>query len=188
MKIDERVSFYLENEKLIRQWSKLKFDLFQEATKFYKQIADDFEDWVQETFDDPPEIYSKDGKYDSKLFLTKQHWNFSSKGKPLLGIGIEWPRKATFTNSTLGLWINLTSTISKPWRDDLVQKLKTDLVDQRIKRGKHWPIRLNPKPSRKDYWNDLESFRAELLDQINDIWLKVHPLVDEFIDLKQKEQ
>ncbi len=175
--MSERSKFYLRHRKRIQQWAALESDAANEAHRFYCSLAGPLED-VSGLRGDPSVFLHLERTEPPKLFLVKEAWaGPDDGGHPLVGIGIEWPKKTSFTNACTGIWVNrypATRSLADLLGPLIAAKAERVLdpvwPKYKIKPQGWFPVLRYEKPHREDYWDDLDGYASALIERICDLW------------------
>ena len=91
-----------------------------------------------------------------------------------------------FDNAYAGIWVNRDSKMEGS--DDLEASFKKMSEGQRqakgLTSGNWWPAYQFEKPSRSDYWNDLQSFREAIVRDLKWFWETFHESIDLALETK----
>ena len=173
---DEKVLFFLRNQKQIEEWSRIKDEVvFPLADKFFESVERKLHG-RKDTIVGKPEVHAPRDTNPQQLMLYKKNWPVSQEN-PRVSVGLEWKRKNTdFQHGYIGVWTDSSSLFGV-----LHEQLKSiDLfIGGSWKSERFWPMWRYEEPKEtNDYWNHLSRFQEQILDDIEELWRQAAPVID----------
>lgn len=182
---DERVLFYLRHQERIDEWAALAKDASELADQFLRSCERDISGVAAEFDADVRTFVSLNEPY-PKLFLCRADWfpQTDDKEVPRAGIGIEWQRSAvTFAGrgktAYVGTWVQfqmpggaaLQNSVSRAIREAGLVK------EHQLETARIWWPAYRWETAKGEYWNDLSSYRSQLVDSLRFFWRTFEPIV-----------
>lgn len=184
MKLDEPIQFYLQHKAQIDEWAALAKKTSTAADKFFRSAAPKFKSAFAGVPGEPL-VFVKLDERCPKLFLHRQSWRPADDKYPRVAIGLEWNKKSVqFDTCCVGVWVYVDrGEDGKALDRELRAVLRDDRSAEqgRWKSDLWWPIWKYVVPSHKDFWNDLDGFREELIAAALACWKRDWATVDEVL-------
>ena len=168
---DARVSFYLENRALIDEWAKLSDEVPKLCRKFMWSLRKDFNELASQKGSDIS-VYAEQSDH-PKLFLHREHWvsagDSEFEDRTDVGIGVEWEKNnvdfsLSGSRPYVGVWTNKRTDRGGQLREDLEQLTGEDSSNS------NWVRRQYIAPAEEIWWENLDSYREVLLENIAKEW------------------
>lgn len=186
---DDRILFYLRHQHRIDEWTALAKEASEVADQFLRSFEGDAAALAAELGPDVRLFASLNEPY-PKLLLCRPGWFPAGEDAevPRLGIGLEWQRSAVSfagrgKTAYVGTWVQfqmpggaaLQSAMSRAARDSGLVK------EHRLETARIWWPTYRWEPAAGEYWNDLASYRAQLLAAMRFFWTMFEPIAREII-------
>lgn len=183
MKLSPRVEFYLKHQQQIDEWANLQKIAFAEADKFFESVFDDLDE-VCASFPGQPRFEKfLDGSWPS-AHLWKASWEDAEEGKieNWLGVSVsfQWHRSRSLFD---GLFGGVNNLRDQPGSATLRAAVDAGLPEgrDRYRENKWWACHRHIEPTSPAYYEDLDSWKAEILREIETVWRHFHPVVDRVV-------
>ena len=175
------IVFYLEHQDRIDEWAGLGNDARPLAHTFFSRLAQPLEA-RRAKLPGAPFLYVSLEEGCPKLFFARHNWRVADGGALRAGIGLEWVKNKTdFRSSYTGAWINLELAGGAELTKAVRLRLEPLVVGRSFNISRWFPASRVERPTREDYWLDLDGFAAELIDRICDRWRLMYEAVDEAV-------
>lgn len=178
MQIDARLRFYFENKAVLDEWAALAWEGRGAADRFFRTFADPLRALQGELGRDVHLYTALDGSF-PKFVLAHTSWG--GGGTPRVGVGLEWSKNgAAFEKAHTGVWVNRTNSEgSAPLFKRVCERLDAKLPKE--SRTVWWPLyRYEPTPE-GEWWNDLPTFKDQLIQRMRTRWETTAPIIDDAV-------
>lgn len=186
---DPKIAFYLKNQALIEEWSRLAKGASSVVDTFLCSCERDLAQLAKGFSPNASLIVQLEGDY-PKILLYQPAW-IRSNGPPIelhAGIGLEWHRDTGlgFAQSPncayAGVWTNLHVDSGK----NLSRNLRRAFGDAGLSRQhglvshEWWPA-YRYEMATGEFWNDLNVYRLQLVESVRFFWTTFAPKVQEAV-------
>jgi len=182
MKLDPRLEFYLKHHQQIEEWANLQKLVYDEADKFFLSVIDDLEA-AAAMFPGEPKFEKSPTDSHPVASLWRPHWEevWNKEGEPedWFTIAFQWKRAVAMFD---GMWggVNCKNTFrSSPFVSAAIQEAA---IKGGFKEKKQWPAKRYFHPSREDFYANLDTYKAELLREMEQIWQTFYPIIDDVVE------
>ncbi|WP_437878430.1 hypothetical protein [Sorangium sp. So ce513] len=183
---DPRAVFYLRNQALIEEWAALGASVANLTHAFLCSCAEGIAELASEISPDVEVFKFLEEDEDwPKILLVLPGWYPSTEGElvrgvdvaPRVGIGLEWnkSRRLNFTTAPAcvfsGVWVDVDIAGGR----ELSRKLRAAfgeaglLKKHKLASSPWWPA-YRYETATGEYWNDLEPYRAQLIESVRFHW------------------
>ena len=176
---DERIRFYLEHEKRIREWAGLEAEVREFVDRFYRSIKGDLDKALRsrKVADDGVESFFDEDETEAwpGLGLRRHDW---PQGKDDPDVRLEWSRKSARFSPGGHLICGVSTK---------VERYRQPFTKERCPTYPHhnqwWPAYANVDPPVSRVWegDNLKEYRDRLVETILKAWKDLAPLVDEAV-------
>ena len=106
MKIDEKVKFFLKNQKQIEEWNNIRKRAVDAANEFFVSLKPDIEDLAQKLGGDV-QCCADFECSTPKYYLFNKGWCSQSNDDVPIGVNFEWSKNnSAFLGACSGIWIH----------------------------------------------------------------------------------
>lgn len=210
MEFTAQEKFYLEHEKQILEWGRLKGEVPGLISRFIEELKVGLQHRVSECAG-PAEVWVKESGKFPQLFLSSPAWRRPCEGGlptcdktldgpggctahggdlfPLCSIGTEWDMAKPIHSkgwAYLGIWVNggrfpaAGQMLSAAIRTRLEESEKDEKMDISSS-SSHWPISKWEAP-RVPFWENPEAYAAQVIDSTVGLWDRVWADVDDAVN------
>jgi len=175
MELDERAKFYFKHKAQIEEWCNLESHVSGCVHQFFCSLEDGFRELAQHPDLGTEVLVDLSSK---RLGLYKKGWTGHHPNMPRAMVAFGWgTNKKLFEGGYSGIWIDKDSELSQSIKD-----ISTAFRQREEYRTEAWwPAWKYEKPSNPDYWNNLDTFKEELLKRMRERWQQLSPIVDQAI-------
>lgn len=170
---DEKLKFYLRNERQIDEWSAIATRVPDEVDRFLLSCANSVQGLAVSL--GAEFVAFLDGAW-PKLLIVRPEWRIG-RTDLRMGIGVQWHRGlVSFSKGErpiVGVWAH----IDAPGGSSLSNAMKTIFSRSNLlnsySSNQWWPAwRYETAPN--GFWDDLEPFRTQLLGAVRTTWTRFH--------------
>jgi hypothetical protein len=184
---DDRIWFFFEHERQIREWCALVGEAADFLNRFLASLADDFTELAAELREDVNVHDESAGNNNEILGLARQSW-WGNAEAPRAVIAVRWKRNQVSLvpkglRPIVGVRVDPRQDGGEEARKLLVARLSrsSDFDDFRgPPRLRWWPAVRGMEPPAEDYWQrrDLEPYRRAVVAALADAWRRLADDVD----------
>lgn len=188
MKLDPRLEFYLKNRQQILDWANLQKLVYPEADKFFLSVIDDLETAAAKFPGRPKFEKSVNGSHPIAALWRPQWeevWNKEGEPEDWFTIAFQWKRAIARFD---GLWGGVNGHRIFPSGPFVRAAIQEAAIKGRFKEKKQWSAKRSLRPSREDYYANLDAYKAELLRDMEQIWRTFYPLIDGVVKKMKKKR
>jgi len=178
MKLDPRLVFYLKHRQQIDEWATLHKLLPTAVEEFFGSVAEPLRERLA-GLEGEPILYVSPDEGAPKIFLAAPAWIPKHKDRPLVAIGLEWGRgNLEFDGAYTGIWANLDEEGGQDLHNRITAAITALGLLEGFETIKWWPARKYEIPNESKFWEDMDSFRKDLLNAIIEAWNRYFQVVD----------
>lgn len=180
---DDRVLFYLRHRADIEEWAALAGEASEAVDGYLRRLRPAIENRLAGGEEERLVRRFLDGNH---RFLTGyERWPASKNGHWHISVALEWPKRTTLDHRGRCPYVGVMVPQSHDAGKTLGAKFRELADDTRKIHGwgtsPWWPV-YRPVAAPASYWENLDSYREQLLDAIDDTWEKFGLYIDEALE------
>lgn len=178
--IDPQVAFYLEHQEAIDTWYQLRERIPAAAHGFFASLGQRFRDDLAATLGEDVRVQSQLDEAFPKLLLYRTAWYDPMRDMMRVAVGLEWDRvRGTFHNAYVGVWLHRNhptfASLDGPLREEIAMAPGEGYQKQS---DGWWPAWRYVTPAQPRYWEKLERFADQILEQLEQAWNSFCPAIE----------